>query len=459
MKTIAIILILLTTGVNLFSQKMEPFSKGERVVFVGNSITDGGHYHSYIWLYYMTHFPNRPMIMFNAGVGGDVAEQILNRFPYDVLLHKPTTVTLTFGMNDVGYYEFYKPNAAEIAEEKIKKSYADYKKIETILQGLPDVKKVIIAGSPYDETSKIKKEIFPGKENALLRVVDFQKKAAEDNHWGFVDFSTPMTAINLREQKKDSLFTLCGSDRIHPTSDGHLVMAYTFLKAQGLSGVKVADVAIDAATSKVIRNENCKISGLKVNGNNVGFTYLANSLPFPVDTVPRGWNETKSMADALKVIPFMEEFNQEVMLVKGLQNGKYNLKIDGQSIGIFTDADLAQGINLALYKNTPQYQQATKVMFLNEERWEIERRLRQYAWTQFTFFMPKNMLFQNDQAAMDTLNANVPKNMFLGWNQDNYTKTIHKEIRAVWQEEMALLQREIYRINKPIARRVELVKR
>ena len=27
------------------------FEEGERVVFVGNSITHGGHYHSFIWLY------------------------------------------------------------------------------------------------------------------------------------------------------------------------------------------------------------------------------------------------------------------------------------------------------------------------------------------------------------------------------------------------------------------------
>ena len=36
-----------------------PFRKGERVVFTGNSITHGGHYHSFIWLYYMTRFPDK----------------------------------------------------------------------------------------------------------------------------------------------------------------------------------------------------------------------------------------------------------------------------------------------------------------------------------------------------------------------------------------------------------------
>ena len=39
-----------------------PFQRGDRVVFLGNSITEGGHYHSYIWLYYITHFPDTYVI-------------------------------------------------------------------------------------------------------------------------------------------------------------------------------------------------------------------------------------------------------------------------------------------------------------------------------------------------------------------------------------------------------------
>lgn len=50
------------------AQQVTPFKAGDRVAFVGNSITDGGHYHSYIWLYYMTHFPNERMWMANCGL-------------------------------------------------------------------------------------------------------------------------------------------------------------------------------------------------------------------------------------------------------------------------------------------------------------------------------------------------------------------------------------------------------
>ena len=85
------------------AQQVAPFKKGDRVCFVGNSITDGGHYHSYIWLYYMTHFPFEEMWMANCGVGGDTSLEILNRLDGDVFAKRPNVITLTFGMNDSGY--------------------------------------------------------------------------------------------------------------------------------------------------------------------------------------------------------------------------------------------------------------------------------------------------------------------------------------------------------------------
>ena len=56
-RNILIVLLLAGISTSLRAQDIAPFRKGDRVTFVGNSITDGGHYHSYIWLYYMTHFP------------------------------------------------------------------------------------------------------------------------------------------------------------------------------------------------------------------------------------------------------------------------------------------------------------------------------------------------------------------------------------------------------------------
>lgn len=69
-----------------------PFQKGDRVVFLGNSITEGGHYHSYIWLYYVTRFPESRMQMYSAGTGGDASWNMLERLEEDVYGKKPTVV-------------------------------------------------------------------------------------------------------------------------------------------------------------------------------------------------------------------------------------------------------------------------------------------------------------------------------------------------------------------------------
>lgn len=432
--------------------QVAPFKKGDRVVFTGNSITDGGHYHSYIWLYYMTRFPNERMDFYNAGIGGDVAGQMYQRLDDDVFSHKPTVVTLTFGMNDAGYFDFLKPKpqADSIAKERIKQSYDSYQKIEQRFKALPNVRKILIAGSPYDETVKKPNNYFPGKSKAMQEIVNFQQASAQKNGWNYVDFFHPMTAINEREQAQDSTFSLGGNDRIHPSNNGHMVMAYLFLKSQGLAGKDVADVVIDTKKKMVSSQVNCKVSGLQTASGTISFHYMANALPYPVDTIPRGWMEKNSQAEGLKLVPFTQEMNKELLTIKGLQaNKEYTLTIDSTPAGSFTGAAFDSGINLALIDSTPQYKQALQVMYLNEERWEIEKRLRQYYWMEFTFFREKGLLFADNQAALDTLNANMQKNIFLGGMRDTYLKARFPEVRETWRHEMAMLIDKIYTLNKP----------
>ena len=121
------------------------FEEGERVVFVGNSITHGGHYHSFIWLYYMTRFPDKPITIMNAGIGGESAWDMKDRLDYDVFNRKPTYVTLTFGMNDTGYDIYMKDDAKELSEQRIAKSLESYREIEERLLAKNKIKKVLIS--------------------------------------------------------------------------------------------------------------------------------------------------------------------------------------------------------------------------------------------------------------------------------------------------------------------------
>ena len=390
------------------------FEEGERVVFVGNSITHGGHYHSFIWLYYMTRFPDKPITIMNAGIGGESAWDMKDRLDYDVFNRKPTYVTLTFGMNDTGYDIYMKDNAKELSEQRIAKSLESYREIEERLLAKNKIKKVLIGGSPYDETSKFNNFILRNKNNAILKIIDAQRTSAKKNGWGFVDFNQPMREISRKEQEADSTFTFCRIDRIHPDNDGQMVMAYLFLKAQGLAGDEVSSVSIDAYHSSVITHKNCKISKLKKNGADLTFDYLAYALPYPLDSISRsGWGNKRSQRDAMRLVPFMEEFNQERFQVTNLEKGMYRLTIDNQFIDNLSSEKLANGVNLADYTNTPQYQQAAKIMYLNEERFEVEKRFREYLWTEYSFLKKEGLLFADDQKAIDKLKEYLPKDGFL----------------------------------------------
>ena len=452
-------LICLSCGCLQAQTAIPRFEKGERVVFVGNSIIHGGHYHSFIWLYYMTRFPDQPITIMNAGIGGESAWDIKDRLDYDVFDRKPTYVTLTFGMNDTGYDVYMKDNAKELSEERIAKSLESYREIEERLLAKNKITKVLIGGSPYDETSRFNHFILHGKNDAILKIIDAQRASAKKNDWGFVDFNQPMRELSLKEQEKDSTFTFCRIDRIHPDNDGQMVMAYLFLKAQGLAGNEVSSVSIDAHRSSITARKNCKVSKLKKNGSNLTFDYLAEALPYPLDSVSRsGWGSKRSQRDAMQLVPFMEEFNQERFQVTNLERGTYRLTIDNQFIDDFSVEQLADGINLADYPNTPQYQQAMKIMYLNEERFEMEKRFREYLWTEYSFLKKEGLLFADNQQAIDKLKEYLPKDVFLRMSYDWYVKAMHPEVREVWGNYMKTIVETIYKINKPVTHTVSLTK-
>ena len=441
-----------------FAQTVKPFKEGERAVFLGNSITDGGHYHSYIWLYYMTRFPDMPIRVFNGGIGGDTAYDMNKRLDGDIFAMKPSVLMVTFGMNDSGYFEYNGDKPKEFGEQKYQESIKNYQQMEKRFKDLPDTRIVMVGTSPYDETVQLKENTpFKTKNETIKRLVEYQQESAAKNNWEFTDLNAPMTAINQQYQQKDPTFTLCGSDRIHPDNDGHMVMAYLFLKAQGFVGKEVADMEINANKKQAVKSENCTVSNIKKNGKDLSFDYLAEALPYPLDTIARGWGQKKSQAEILKVVPFMDEMNREILKVTGLK-GNYKLLIDNEEIGTWSGDELAKGINLAAESKTPQYQQALTVMHLNEYRWEIERTFREYAWCEFGFFQQKGLLFADDRKAIEVMDENLDQNVWLKGRRDMYSKMMFEAVRDAREQEMDVFINKIYEVNKPIMRKVVLRK-
>lgn len=459
-RKIALTVVSGIVALSVGAQSLIPrFNYGDKVALVGDSITHGGHYHSYIWLFYMTRFPDMPVWLYNCGVGGDTSSEILARLQSDVLDKNPDYVTLTFGMNDTGYFDVFNNEKSDsLSEDRIAKSIQTYSEIVDALKEYGrNAEVVMIGGSPYDETSKFNDSVLHGKNAAIGKIVAAQKDRALGNGWGFVDFNAPMLKIAEKAQKEDSTYSFCPADRIHPDKDGQMVMAYLFLKAQGLSGSKVAQIEIDAKRGKVKYEENCEISRLARVDGGVSFDYLAKALPYPCDSISEnGWGNIHSQRDAMNLVPFMEEFNQETLKVTGLRAGNYLLSIDGQPLRRYSASELSAGVNMAEIVESPQYRQASAIMYLNEERFEVEKRLREYVWMEFNVFKDPRKRFTDNWESIEAVNERAKDDWFVAASNYWYWKSYYPQIREVWKDYMEKIVSRIYSMNKPVIRKVSL---
>ena len=73
---------------------------------IGDSITEQHLYSNYVEMWTVTRFPAWKLTFRNVGIGGDRSTGGNSRFKRDVLAHKPTAMTVDFGMNDGGYRPF-----------------------------------------------------------------------------------------------------------------------------------------------------------------------------------------------------------------------------------------------------------------------------------------------------------------------------------------------------------------
>jgi lysophospholipase L1-like esterase len=359
MRTKSILLFFLVVNLSTsYSQSL--FKNNDRICFMGNSITHGGRYHSYIYLYYVTRFPQLHLSYVNCGISGDVASGMFGRLQKDIYDNNPTVVTLSAGMNDVNRGLYSTKKLVENAEVKKQSAIESYKKnVIKVLDAYKAHNYKIILFTPtlYDETVESTVECMKGVNGALGECREFVLQIAKSYDATVVDFWKPTNQINDSMQKKDPTFTLTNKDRIHPQPTGHMVMAYLFL-IQTKAPKEVWTLSLDAKTKKVLSQQNCELAGLKLINNSISFKNRELALPFP---------KVEAAKEAYDLVPLMDSLNQQIFKVANLQNGNYKLKINEIEVGQYTDLELAKGVNLALNTKTPQYQVSESIANLCEE--------------------------------------------------------------------------------------------
>ncbi len=369
-------LLLLSFSLELFADSTtkpssfhaDPFKNGDVVCWVGDSITHGGSYHSQLELFYATRFPNLDLTYFNCGIGGDRASGIMGRAPYrltnDILSHKPTVATIMLGMNDIQRAAFNDPKITNAAEQKALNMALYETNMQALIQALQSIGTRVILCTPsiYDEKVVLSNEtriVSLGASVALKHCAELMQQWSVKYKTQVIDFQDRMMTLNTLGQEKDPQFTVVGKDRIHPGDVGHLVMAYGFLKDSGMPSL-VSRLVVDGSKAVLLsETANCTVEAIKSDKGALTFDCLEKALPFPI---------SEGSKPALDLVPFIQDFDQEMLQVKNLATGKYRLSIDGSEVGQYEATELSTGINLATNTNTPQFVQAFEIMKSNELR-------------------------------------------------------------------------------------------
>lgn len=176
---------------------MTPPKNEKRIVFMGNSITEG-------WLYAdSSFFLNKPHI--NRGISGQTTPQMLVRFRQDVIALKPAAVVILAGINDIAENTGPIPLEAVFGNIVSMAELARANHIKVILSSvLPALDFPWRTGmEPAEKVIRL---------NAMIKAYCTQQKII------YVDYYTNMVDEQKGLPKKYS------DDGVHPTLAGYKVM-------------------------------------------------------------------------------------------------------------------------------------------------------------------------------------------------------------------------------------------
>ncbi len=282
------------------------------------------------------------------------------RLERDVFAWQPSMVTIMLGMND-GYYRQSQPG--------IFSTYAEgYRHIvDSIRTHLPEASITLIQPSPFDDVTRAPK--FPGGYNeVLVQYGEFLRQLSQEKHTRLADFNAPMTRVlaSINSQSPDLAQQLI-PDRVHPQEAGHWLMAESLLKSWNAPAL-VSSVTLDLSGKQPVAvTSNAAVTDIGRAKSSLRWTESEAALPLPfaapeLDPV---------LALILKDSDIVTALDQELLQVRQLPSGSYDLLIDDEKIAIFSADQLSAGVNLAILE-TPMLKQSRLVDFETRERNDLE---------------------------------------------------------------------------------------
>lgn len=229
---------------NTLKENGWPEVPGKKVVFIGDSITDGdwgkadsqpsskrSHYdfnhlygHGYAQncaAYYLSKYPEANYRFYNRGKGGDNLHGISSRWFEDVLSLQPDVVSLLVGINDTNRHTLESFDFADW--EKTLRSL-----VEKTRSFDPDCKLVLCTPFIVKRGAVGRKDNYEERHAIVLKVAEIVRRVASDYGLACVDFAPLVDKMVATDRSGDRNYWMW--DGIHPTMQGHVKMSDLWLK-------------------------------------------------------------------------------------------------------------------------------------------------------------------------------------------------------------------------------------
>lgn len=208
---------------------MNPFFKpGQTVLFQGDSITDCGRdrndptslsegYPGRVAAIYQQLFPGSGVRFVNRGVSGDRVRNLLERYDEDFKAIQPDFISILIGINDT--WRNY-DSADKTTTQAFQNTYITL--LEKIKSDMPGAQIMMI--EPFVLNTDPARACW--RQEDLGEKIDVVRNLARQ----YADYFLPLDGIFVREIVSGFTDEQLSGDGVHPTNQGHAVIALEYLK-------------------------------------------------------------------------------------------------------------------------------------------------------------------------------------------------------------------------------------